>query len=266
MRNKSDLWSHQQRLVTRMYESPQLLAVLRMGAGKTASALTAIEELQADEEIRHALVLAPKRVAEHVWRDETRQWKHLHRLDVETLTGDPTRRLKRLLAWDSRDVTICGIDNLQWLVDELVDWSPDHPIFDLLVIDETSRFKDPTGKRGKALSKIRSRFKSVWGLTGTPRPNSALDLWGPMRLIAPGLWPSFYKWRGERFRALDFKGYRWEALPGAEAQINAEVAPVSFILQENEMPDLPKLSVIIDRVELPPSVWREYLRMERELT
>ena len=41
-----------------------------MGAGKTAATLTALEELILDSEIRHALIIAPKRVANIVWPAE----------------------------------------------------------------------------------------------------------------------------------------------------------------------------------------------------
>ena len=66
-----------------------------------------------------------------------------------------------------------GIDLVPWLVGELAAVADDHPLFDLLVIDETSRLKDPSGKRARALLKVAGRFRTRWGLTGTPRPNSS---------------------------------------------------------------------------------------------
>jgi SNF2 family DNA or RNA helicase len=144
---------------------------------------------------------------------------------------------------------------------------PDAPIFDLLVIDETSRFKDPKSKRGKALRPIVGRFRNRWGMTGTPRPNDLQDLWGPMQLLtAEKLWPrSFYKWQRDHFRPKDYNGYTWEVLPGHDETIMAEVAPFAMTLGEDEMPDLPELTIIEEEVELPPEARRDYDSMERKL-
>jgi hypothetical protein len=68
-----------------------------------------------------------------------------------------------------REVTVIGVDLVPWLIKELKDFDDDHPIFDVLIIDETSRLKDPSGKRSRALLKIASRFRTRWGRTGSPR-------------------------------------------------------------------------------------------------
>ena len=70
MRQKSELRPYQQRIATSLYESDEKIAVARPGGGKTVAALTAIGELIRDKHIRHALVIAPKRVARMVWPDE----------------------------------------------------------------------------------------------------------------------------------------------------------------------------------------------------
>ena len=40
-------------------------------------------------------------------------------------------------------MTVIGVDLVPWLVDELAAVADDHPLFDVLIIDETSRLKDP---------------------------------------------------------------------------------------------------------------------------
>jgi hypothetical protein len=94
-------------------------------------------------------------------------------------------------------VTVIGIDLVPWLVAEVAAFADDHPLFDVLIIDETSRLKDPSGKRARALAKIASRFRTRWGLTGTPRPNSSMDLFMPAAIITDGaLWGrAFLPWQ-----------------------------------------------------------------------
>jgi SNF2 family DNA or RNA helicase len=243
------------------------MAVLKMGAGKSAAVLTAIEELIGDGVIRHALVVAPKRVAQMVWPAEIEGWEHLRHLKYAVLDGGPTERLLKLADAHKRDITIIGIDNVQWLVEQLDNAQAENPIWGLLVIDETSKLKDPTSKRGKALARIAGRFKLRWGMTGTPVPNSLLDLFTPMKVISNGqLWgKSFYKWQRQHFYPADRNGYRWNVLPGHDAGILADAASLSIALGEHEMPDLPELTILVDEVTLPAAARVQYRQMESRL-
>jgi hypothetical protein len=267
MRQKSELRGYQQRVIDYLYCRDQAMAVLKMGAGKTISTLTAAAELIGDGEIRHMLVVAPKRVATLVWPAEIEAWEHTGHLTYAVLDGSPAERLSKLHDAHQRDITIIGIDNVQWLAKQLDNAQADNPIWDCLVIDETSKLKDPRSKRGKALAKLSSRFKIKWGLTGTPRPNSLLDLFAPAKIVTDGqLWgKSFYAWQKQHFYPADRNGYDWKILPGHEEGILADAASISIALGEGDMPDLPDLSIIIDEVELPPDARDMYGDMERKL-
>jgi SNF2 family DNA or RNA helicase len=269
MRPKSDLRPYQDRIAAYLYEHDEALCVVRPGGGKTIAALTAIEELIRDEVIRHALVIAPKRVARSVWPDEIEAWAHISGLSYAVLLGTPERR-KIELAFShvpTRDITIIGIDLVQWVVDELLKLPKSSPLFDLLVIDEISKLRDPKGKRAKALAGIAHNWKMIWGLSGTLRPSSAQDLFMPARVVTRAkLWgKSFYKWRQAHFYPTDYMQYDWKPLPGAEDKLNAELAPLTVTLAEHEMPQLPELSVILDEIELPTEARQHYDRMEHSL-
>jgi hypothetical protein len=243
------------------------MAVLKIGSGKTVSTLTATAELIGDGEIRHLLVVAPKRVATLVWPAEIEAWAHTNHLTYAVLDGGPMKRLSLLLEAVNRNITIIGVDNVQWLAGELANVPEGHPLFDCLVIDETSKLKDPRSKRGKALAKISSRFKIKWGLTGTPRPNSLLDLFAPAKIITDGqIWgKSFYAWQKQHFYPKDRNGYEWAVLPGHEEGILADAASISIALGEGDMPDLPPISVLVDEVRLPDDAHDMYRDMERKL-
>jgi Superfamily II DNA/RNA helicases, SNF2 family len=167
------LRSYQERAATWLYEHDAAFLIAPLGAGKGAAALTAFADLIRDQHRRHALVIAPKLVATTVWPAEVAAWPHLAHLRVAVLDGSPQNRRALLAAAAGREVTVIGVDLVPWLVGELAAVADDHPIFDLLVIDETSRLKDPSGKRARALLKVAGRFRTRWGLTGTPRPNSS---------------------------------------------------------------------------------------------
>ena len=213
------LRSYQERSATYLYEHDSAFLIAPLGAGKGAAALTAIAELIRDGHRRHALVIAPKLVAETVWPAEIASWPHLRHLRVAVLNGSPERRRALLSDAAEREITVIGIDNVRWLVAELAAVADDHPLFDMLVIDETSRLKDPSGKSARALAKVAGRFRTRWGLTGTPRPNSAMDLFMPAAIITDGaLWGrAFIPWQKRHFRPRDPFEREWIALPGAEA-------------------------------------------------
>jgi hypothetical protein len=263
---RAKLRPYQDRIAEYLYEHDEALVVLRPGGGKTVAALTAIVDLIDNGIIRHALIFAPKRVARVVWPDELRHWPHTAGLRYAVLDGTPARRTAQLLTAGQRDLTIVGLDILPWVLDTIRCYALSDPVWDLLVIDEISRLRNPTGMRYKALAKEVQRWRMVWGLSGTLRPNSALDLFAPVRIVTRGkLWGnSFYSWRAKHFYATDWNQYDWRPLPGAEDCLNAQIAPLTVSVDEGEMPKV-EPTIVFDRVELPDGARQEYDRMQRTL-
>jgi len=250
-------------MVGELYENDQRIGIARPGGGKTAVGLTAIQELKRDGHIRTALVIAPKRVARIVWPDEIKLWSHTAGMTYQVIAGTPKQRAWMLAESPNYDVNIIGIDVVESMLEELVQYPDDHPIFDLLVIDEISKLRSPTGIRARKLLRYAKRWRIRWGLTGTLRPNGPEDLFMPATVITnKKLWGgSFYEWRRERFYPVDYQGYNWAPMPGAEEIINQEIAPICSILRDDELPQLPPLSIVIDRVELPPAARKQYRDM-----
>ena len=230
MRDRSQLRAVQNRIVDELKISEGVIAVLGMGGGKTACALTAIADLIAEGWVRGAIVVAPKRVALSTWPREVLQWSHLAHLDVAPLGGDKAKRAATLR--ERHDIYVCGIDNLPWLIDELKKL-PDHPGRDQLVIDEMSRFKNPRGSRAKALNRFSANFGAIWGLTGTPRPGGWEDLWMPLQIVSKArAWgKTFDPWREEHFTPLDFHRRKWgvrpDAVPLIQRVVNAWMVTVA---------------------------------------
>ena len=80
------------------------------------------------------------------------------------------------------DVYCINRENVPWLVKEYgLGWP-----FDMVIVDELSSFRNPSAQRFKALRKVRPLIKHLWGLTGTPRPRSLLDLWAQVYLLDQG--------------------------------------------------------------------------------
>jgi SNF2 family DNA or RNA helicase len=158
---------------------PACALMLDMGLGKTVITLTAIWLLLFDYfEFSKVLVIAPLRVAQDTWSKECEKWKHLKELRISKVLGAEQDRRTALVR--KADIYIINRENVEWLCEN---YKFD---FDMVVIDELSSFKSPTSKRFKALRKIRPQVKRIIGLTGTPAPNSLMDLWSEINLLDMG--------------------------------------------------------------------------------
>ena len=266
MRNKTEMRGYQDRFATYLYEHDDALCIARPGGGKTAAALTAFAELHRDGIVRRAIVVAPKRVAHNVWPEELRTWTHMAQISMQLLVGTPAHRAA-ILRNSKADLLVIGIDLIDWLMEQLLELPADDPLFDLLIIDEISKLRSPTGVRSKLVAKHASLWKMVWGLTGTLRPNGPEDMFMPARIVSRGaLWgKSFYQWRQKNFYPTDFNGYNWDPLPGREQQLNDEIAPYTVTMSEAEYPQMPALSVVFDRIALPSKAQNAYDDMHRKL-
>lgn len=158
---------------------PVCCLMLDMGLGKTIITLTALWLLTLDSfDIEKILVIAPKRVAEDTWPKEIVKWEHLTGLSYSLVLGSQKQREEALKKQSF--VYIINRENVAWLVENCY-WD-----FDTVVIDELSSFKSNKAERFKALKKVRPKVQRVIGLTGTPAPNSLLDLWSQIYFLDMG--------------------------------------------------------------------------------
>ncbi len=264
MLSLNDFHDYQHNSVTELYERSHVLGMMPTGAGKTAVGLTTFAELQRDGEVRRAIVLAPKRVAEMVWPTEPAKWAQIKHLDIAYVGGTPKQRMKTLA--ESHDVYCVCENNIKWIEEVLADTPADAPVFDLLIVDEVSRYKNPRGSWAKTLRhKLAPRFKNVWMLTGTPRPNSELDYFVPITVASQGrVWPRSYdRWRQERFYSTDYQQRDWSLHQHYATQLNADVAQYSFRVPLEVVPR-PSSDPIRHNIELPAAA-QEYCRqMQRD--
>lgn len=172
---------YQRHAIRWILDNPRCGLFLGMGLGKTVITLTALDWLiNADLSVRHALVVAPKRVVTDTWAIEYKKWDHLRALNVVPIVGNPTQR--KIAVSTEADIHLISRDNVKWLVEYLGRrWD-----FDTLVLDELSSFKNPQAARFKALKGVSKKCERVIGLTGTPAPNGYTDLWSQMYLIDSG--------------------------------------------------------------------------------
>lgn len=176
---KADMHDYQNYCVQKLIENSIFALLLDMGLGKSIITLTAIAELMHNYfEISKVLIIAPLRVARDTWSNECEKWEHLKYLNISKILGTVEER--KAAIYKRADIYIINRENIEWLIENCI-WD-----FDMVVIDELSSFKSYKSKRFKALRKVRPKIKRIVGLTGTPAPNSLMDLWAEINILDMG--------------------------------------------------------------------------------
>ena len=256
---------YQRYAIRRIIDTPAVALLLDMGMGKTVSTLTAINELMFDRfEVHRVLVIAPLRVALSTWRDECEMWEHTRHLRISVAVGD-LRTREEALAEDA-DIYVVNRDVVKWLVGYYRAKWP----FDMVVVDESSSFKNPASQRFKALRKVRPLVQRVVLLTGTPAPNGLMDLWSQLYLLDRGerLGRTLTEYRERYFRPGQQSGhivYSYDARPGAEQEIFRRIGDICVSMKSEDYLTLPPLVQNVVRVRLPEAAAKRYREMEREL-
>lgn len=222
------------------------------GLGKTVITLTALNDLLFDcFEISRVLVIAPLRVAWNTWPQEIRKWEHLKHLHYSVAVGTEKERLQALRQQAS--LYIINRENVSWLV-EKTDF-----VYDAIVIDELSSFKNWSSKRFKALMKIRPLAKRIIGLTGTPSGNGLMDLFAEFKVLDMGqrLGRFITKYRQDYFVPDKRNGqvvFSYVPLPGAEKRIYEKISDITISMKATDYLKMPELieseySVRMDEAE-----------------
>lgn len=181
LRRYSLLDEHQDAAVTRLVERDETLLVAGMGAGKTIIALTAIEELLGLSELSRVLVVAPLRVATHVWAHEHELWQHTCELRVGVAVGTPVHRAA-VLQDMKLNVVVINYECLASAADGF-----DLPtLFDGVVFDELDKCKSTGTRMFRAFRKYIRRFPWRVGMTGTPVSENLDALFGELLIVNNG--------------------------------------------------------------------------------
>src|SRR5258708_215496 len=239
-----DLRQYQWKSIHFGLAQPRNAMFLDMGLGKTTITLHTIKALLHKNLLGGlpVLIVAPIRVIHNVWRQEAAKWQHTAGLRFSILHGSQRRRLAAFNA--DVDIMLINPENLVWLTNLLTangygatsydyqqdqfkieanarakergeEWEkvvPHKPWpWSMLVIDESSMFKNSSTKRWKVVAHARTLFPRLTLLTGTPTPNTMMELWPQMYFIDGGKRLGFTKtsFRDRYFYKTNYIGYNY---------------------------------------------------------
>lgn len=238
---------------------------LDMGLGKTVITLTAIHDLRYNRwEVAKPLIIAPKKVAEATWTTEAKKWEHLKMMRVIPVLGTAQQRIRALAT--PADVYVVNRENVQWLVEHFKNAWP----FDMVVLDESSSFKNSQSKRFKSLKLVRSRIKRIVELTGTPSSNGLEDLWAQIYLLdggarlgkTLGAYRDKYFVPGRRNRTTIFN---YAPKDGSFEMIKQAISDICISMKAEDYLTLPDMLVNNVPVALDSAAAKAYAQLETDL-
>ena len=260
------LYNYQKRIIEFCKTEPRAILSVGCGLGKTASLLHYINESKP----KSCIIVAPKFVANHVWKQECIKW-NLHDLHDKLVICWHYNKKKRLEiireAYESGKYLIVTRDNVG-------DISGMKLEFDLLVMDELTSYKNHESGRSGAIYKINAKQRI--GLTGTFITNSAIDIYG--QLVAVGFGNSkpqkdinrgFYRWRATHFRDVmagaGLKFQKWQNVTPLKDLIEPYRKNI-FTLDSSDWLEVPEVSYVPHVVQLSTEEQNEYLRLSTMLS
>lgn len=247
---------YQQRAIDFGLKLKKTCLFLWPGLGKTAVTLSIIKELLDSGEAKKVLIIAPLRVCYQVWPKEIKKWTQFKNLDFTVLHGpDKLQKLK-----EQHQVYIINPDGLSWFAQNL---SAKTFNFDLLVLDESTMFKNTDTKRFALLKVMLKFFKYRFCLSGSPTAKGLMDLFGQMYIADMGV--TFGNYKTTFMYKYFFKipdTYEWILRPGAQRDIYNKLEGKVLVMKDEDYIDMPDLIVNDVEIDLNPAAKTAYMRFE----
>lgn len=278
------LWDHQRRSAQFALDSVASLHAIGMGGGKTLSTITAINRQASEQGPQRVVIVCPNKVR-GVWPREVRKFSELdwHIVDGSKLSKRARHgRVSLKLAQRLHEAEECLFDctcgapvhaavvNYEAFAREpWQTWRPPHRI-DVAVYDEVHRIKAhgmKTRLGGYTISGAIAQWVGFTakriGLTGTPMPQTPLDIFGIFRALDPGIfglsWSLFrstYAITNPHVEEM-VVGYR-NVVDMARKFFSITYLPVIDL-------DLPAVTDITREFELEPEAQKIYDSLDQEL-
>lgn len=252
-------WKHQVQSLKYFKKRPRGNDFSDPGTGKTAVQVWLYDERPQPK--GRWLIICPKTLMTSAWGEDIE--KFAPRLTVSFATAE-----NREEAFKAKtDVVVLNTDGVKWL-----DKNPKYlKGFDHLTIDEVTTYKHANSQRTKAMVRLRKHFKYRYALSGTPNPNSVMELFTPMLIIDDGkrLGTSYYRLRNivqtpEQIGPSP-DHLKWTDKPGATQAVQDMIGDITIRHAFTDvMAHVPPNHQHVKRFDLSKSAMNAYNRMANE--
>lgn len=178
---------------------------------------------------------------------------------------------RRRLVLEDTELHIINVEQLVWLVEyweERGRTTGETWPYDVCFLDESSKFKDPSTKRWKALNKARGRMKRLHQLTASPASEHYEGLFAQLFLMDRGkrLGTSMHSYHKKYFHEIR-KAHKWKLRPGSDKRISEKIADICKVVKLADVREWVKVEdwvPIKRRIVLPTDIQKRYRQFERD--
>jgi len=253
----------QKLMIDHLREHKEALLFVGMGVGKSAAVLSHLSELFLSAEATAALIVAPNRVCTLTWPAEAKDWQQFQWMRVAHLRTDEG---KRAFLNGSAHLYLLNYESLHVLV-QLVELRKGKLPYEVVVFDESTRAKNPGSKRINHYRRKVPRAERHIALTGTPMPNSWLDLFAQVRLIDGGkrLGTNFEQFKREYFFAPAYQFAPWKEKASTPELLEKKISDITLTLKTSDWVNLPDTVFEDIEIKFSEELWGQYRTLEKEL-
>jgi SNF2 family DNA or RNA helicase len=267
--SKTEAWGHQAKaynFVSKIWnaEKPSgVLLYMGMGTGKSKVAV----DLIINKPIEKALIVCPKSVIS-VWPDQFA----LHAGSQEYMIWHDKKGRLDSRAKKMKDfVQLCKVKGKKAIVVINYDavWRKtiskiiESLDFDACILDESQRAKSHNSKTSKFLGKLGKKIPYRLCLTGTPMPNSPLDVFGQFRFLDEGLYGATFTRFRNKYAIMGGPDGNWVLGPQNEEDLRDKMFNLTF-KADRDVLDLPEAVHMDWPVELSEATMKLYKNLENE--
>ena len=224
------LYKHQKENVDHIKQHNQCCIFDSPGCGKTLSVITGTKD-----NIGKKLIFAPKSILQPAWGNDFDKFYP----KINYVIANAKNR-KDAFNIDA-EYYITNFDAADWVLKNI-----DLSDFRTIILDESTYIKNPTAKRTKAITNIAHKMKYRIAMTGTPIPNTVLDLWSQVFAIDEGsrLGSTYYAFRHAVAEPVKVgfhpNAVKWQPKPGSLEVVNDLISDITIRHELEDVIDMPE--------------------------
>lgn len=245
------------------------------GLGKTRTVLEVFKHYRQTDPGLRLLVVCPLSLVNSAWGEDIRRFTDFTYEPFKEMNGEVP------------DIVIINYESLlsKRYLPGILKLIRSHDF--MCVLDESSRLKSNRSKTTETLLAMADKFKHRIVASGTPMPNSELELWGQISFIQPDVFSSsFYSFRnthfhlerngrvmhmnGQRLTSADMRrflstGWHYAISKENRRSLMEEIQPFTHWVRKEDALDLPEKIDQVREVALSTREQKAYDEMEEYL-
>jgi SNF2 family DNA or RNA helicase len=258
--NEFPPFTHQKIMLEYGLKLPYFANLSEMGTGKTYPTIVTIIEKIKSNKIDKAFIIVPKTISRSVWESQIKKYSDLI---VSVIDSNSIKKRMEEINFDA-DVYIIGYELFAVMEETII------PMIDnrtMVILDESSKIKNPSAKRSKAIHRLGRHVKHKIILNGTPITQGAQDIFSQFLFLDCG---ESFGTSYERFLYKYFykESYQWKWTIKGKDEMNAisdKIYNVGIRYLKDECLDLPPKLYETREINMTNEQWKSYEEMRDQL-